>query len=432
MSLDVALQGVATPFYDWTGQRQITALGTNAGSRCLAFQGWRHFKEAFAPELIERAIRESVIPVHHIADPFGGSGTTALAAQFLGIRPTTIEVNPFLADLIEAKLAQYNYSYVVRALSDVMNRASGRNLKLKSPFPGASHTFVEPGVKGRYIFSRKVAERLCAFRAAINDIKNANTRRLFRVLLASSTIFASNILVSGKGRRYRSNWAERPQHPDLIDELFERNVVAALYDLRRYDGRPCRQYRILRGDARCLVDKIQGVELAVFSPPYPNSFDYTDVYNVEMWALGYLSEAGMNRRLRQSTIRSHVQIKRDFTPLTQSASPVLKRTLAKLITVREQLWDADIPKMVSAYFDDMRAVLTGLRRKIQDRGRVFIVVGDSRYANTNISVAKILAEEAPALRYEVCCIEPFRSMRTSPQQGGEHRLRENLMILQAC
>jgi DNA modification methylase len=60
-------------------------LGTNAGSIDLPFQGWRRFKEAFAPELIERAVHESIIPVHHLVDPFGGSGTTALAAQFLGI-----------------------------------------------------------------------------------------------------------------------------------------------------------------------------------------------------------------------------------------------------------------------------------------------------------------------------------------------------------
>ena len=34
--------------------------------------------------------------------------------------------------------------------------------------------------------------------------------------------------------------------------------------------------------------KIGPHDLAVFSPPYPNSFDYTDVYNVELWAMGYL------------------------------------------------------------------------------------------------------------------------------------------------
>ena len=87
-------------FRDWTGDRSIPTIGSNAGSRPLPFQRWRRFKEAFAPEIVERALCETSGVVRHIADPFGGSGTTAIAAQFLGIKPTTIEVNPFLADLI--------------------------------------------------------------------------------------------------------------------------------------------------------------------------------------------------------------------------------------------------------------------------------------------------------------------------------------------
>lgn len=94
-------------FADWTSNRELVSLGTNAGAIALPFQSWRHFKEAFAPELVARAHAESRIPVRVCLDPFGGSGTTALACQFLGVHPITIEVNPFLADLIEAKLSKY-------------------------------------------------------------------------------------------------------------------------------------------------------------------------------------------------------------------------------------------------------------------------------------------------------------------------------------
>ncbi|MBO9625124.1 MAG: hypothetical protein J7484_01965, partial [Microbacterium sp.] len=90
----------ATTFEDWTGGRSVAAIGTNAGSSSIPFQGWKRFKEAFAPELIREAVTRSQIPVRHLFDPFGGSGTSALAAQFLGVHPTTVEVNPFLADLI--------------------------------------------------------------------------------------------------------------------------------------------------------------------------------------------------------------------------------------------------------------------------------------------------------------------------------------------
>ena len=86
-------------FRRWTGSREVKTLGSNAGSEVLPFQGWRNFKEAFAPEIVERALTQTRGKIDHIVDPFGGSGTTALAAQFLGILATTIEVNPYLADL---------------------------------------------------------------------------------------------------------------------------------------------------------------------------------------------------------------------------------------------------------------------------------------------------------------------------------------------
>ena len=83
---------------EWLEGRKPLLLSTNAGTQLVAFQAWRAFKEAFAPELIGQAFEETSAalgrPISTSIDPFGGSGTTALASQFLGVAPTTIEVNP--------------------------------------------------------------------------------------------------------------------------------------------------------------------------------------------------------------------------------------------------------------------------------------------------------------------------------------------------
>jgi hypothetical protein len=107
----------------WTQGREVPTLGTNAGAEVLPFQTWRHFKEAFAPELVARAIKESERTVRRCADPFGGSGTTALTCQFLGVDPVIVEVNPYLADLIEAKLAQYDGAALTRDFGQVLRRS---------------------------------------------------------------------------------------------------------------------------------------------------------------------------------------------------------------------------------------------------------------------------------------------------------------------
>src|SRR5215208_1796907 len=84
----------------------------------LAFQRWYRFKEAFSPRFVADALTHAADllgrRVETCCDPFGGSGTTALTCQFLNVLPTTIEVNPFLADLIEAKLAPYGLIEVMQ------------------------------------------------------------------------------------------------------------------------------------------------------------------------------------------------------------------------------------------------------------------------------------------------------------------------------
>ena len=108
---------------EWTMGRTPVTLSTNAGAKPLAFQNWRHFKEAFAPELVARAVNETSVALGRrpktCIDPFAGSGTTPLACQFLGITPTAIEVNPYLADLIEAKLTPVDGQLVDMRLAEV-------------------------------------------------------------------------------------------------------------------------------------------------------------------------------------------------------------------------------------------------------------------------------------------------------------------------
>lgn len=416
-------------FRDWTGDRSIPSIGTNAGCPPLPFQSWRRFKEAFAPEIVERALCETTGTVRHIADPFGGSGTTALAAQFLGVKPTIIEVNPFLADLIEAKITTLDFDAATAAFGRVVERVATGCAPNRPLFPGAPPTFVEPGQNGRFIFSRAVARRILAYRAAIELEQHECYKRLFRVILASSAIPASNVVVSGKGRRYRRCWRERERDPEIVDDLFRKGVVQAFHDLRRFALRRCLDYTLLRGDARTLSADVGPHDLAVFSPPYPNSFDYTDVYNVELWAMGYLRDSSENVRLRRATLRSHVQLLRDFSS-HGVRSPTLRTTVAALRQVRSKLWNRHIPEMVGAYAGDLAVVMGHLRRGLRSRGRAYVVVGDSRYGGVDIPVARILAEMSETLDFRLLEIEPSRSMRSSPQQGGQHELCEMLVVLE--
>jgi hypothetical protein len=248
------------------------------------------------------------------------------------------------------------------------------------------------------------------------------------VLLGAVALPVSNVVVSGKGRRYRRDWESRPVGREAVDGAFSAAVVKAIYEIRRYQKRLCASYQVLRGDARALIPPNGGYDLAVFSPPYPNSFDYTDVYNVELWVCGYLRSNTDNHNLRLSTLRSHVQIKRSFNAPVHN-SRTLERVASDLDGVRAKLWDQDIPAMVSAYFADMNGILSKLHESLIAGGRIYMVVGDSQYAGVRVPVAQILTELALAAGFQTTAEEPFRSMRVSPQQGGREQLAETLITL---
>lgn len=414
---------------DWLSGREPSHLSTNTGTPLVAFQTWRNFKEAFAPELIAQAFEETSVALgRHIRssiDPFGGSGTTALSSQFLNVRPTTVEVNPYLADLIEAKLASYEVDKLIEDYARVLETYSDFT---DDCFPGAANTFVAPGRNGRYIFSLSVAGRLAGLRHAILGLANPAHRRLFRVLLSSISIDVSNVVVSGKGRRYRRGWENRNVTPDQVLGLFDDAFIRAVYDIRRYKNRGCLDYTLIRGDARKLTPSDGDFDVAIFSPPYPNSFDYTDVYNVELWVGGYLDSKLSNANLRNQTLRSHVQIKRSFDTSIM-ASATLDRVLTELEQIRSKLWNQSIPDMVKAYFGDMYTIMGKISQALTCGGRAYIVVGDSRYHGVQIPVAEILIQLARTLGFEKIADEPFRSMRASPQQGGREELVESLITL---
>lgn len=414
-------------FEDWTRGRAVPHWGTNAGAPELPFQSWRRFKEAFAPEVVARAIRESRRPVESCVDPFGGSGTTALACQFLGVRPAVIEVNPYLADLIEAKLATYDPDALASDLRRVIGLASNAQAP-EPPWVSLPPTFIEPGNGNRWLFDRPVANRIAAVVNAIDKLEDPNHRRLFLVIFGGVLIDVSNVVVSGKGRRYRRRWETRRRIPESVQSLFANAVGAAIRDVNAFGLRRQLGYDVMRGDCRTLLSEVSEIDLAVFSPPYPNSFDYTDVYNVELWILRYLTSMTENRSLRLATLSSHVQIARDFEA-APAGSPALDTALDRLFQERERLWSPWIPEMIGAYFADLVSVLGQLHTVLRDDGSVWLVVGDSRYAGVHVPSGEIVAELASRAGYLVRHVEPSRSMRASAQQGGQAELVETLLVL---
>lgn len=408
----------------FVGKQDLRApLSTAQGVKDVPFQRWFNFKEAFSPKFVIDSIEKTPIKVNTILDPFGGSGTTALTAQLLGIKPTTIEVNPFIADLVESKLQSYELDSLVEEWVRVAKTAELFKPELNVMFAGGPSTLYNREGVERWLFNEAVLYRIAQYRLAIENLDDSSGKRLLRVLLGAILVPLSNVVISGKGRRYRQNWQTRVVNKRDVDRLLESKVNDAIFDISKYSRRKESSYSLLRGDSRERMKEVNSSDLVLFSPPYPNTFDYTDIYNIELWVLGYLNTSQDNQLLRKSTLRSHVQTK--FEVVTPPASETLACTLGKLESVRKELWNKNIPDMVGSYFRDIESILLESKRILSPGGMVGIVIGDSRYANIKIDTAKITKDICKNIGLKYKDSLKIRVMKSSAQQGWARDLDES-------
>jgi hypothetical protein len=338
-----------------------------------------------------------------------------------------VEVNPFLVDLITSKVASVRPSGLLRHYEKVRSAFEIERADQELP-DGMPSTMREPGKGSRWLFSSAVYDTVRALVRGLESVP-VPERRLLRVLLGSTLVQNSNVVINGKGRRYRGGWEARERTAaDLLEDL-DRAVDEAVSDLTRFSVPVGSTHTVLRGDSRALLTKVDTADLAIFSPPYPNSFDYTDVYNIELWMLGYLRNSADNRKLRLRTLRSHVQIGWQSTA-APGASQTLRAVLEELEQNRADLWNRRIPEMVASYFDDMRRILSQLARILPTGRHAVCAIGDSQYAGTHIDVARIIEEMLPTLGFALVKSEAIRSMRTSSQHGGSFDLREHCLVLE--
>ncbi len=414
----------------WLGQYAENApTSSNQGTAKLPFQRWFHFKEAFSPKFVADTLGSLPYTPTHCLDPFGGSGTTSLTCRMLGLQSSSVEVNPFLADLIDAKLTPVSPSTLYAAYEGLI---SGLEVTAgdEELLAGMPPTLVAPGLNGRYVFPADVYATTRALLRRSNSLPS-DQARLIRVLLGSVLVSNSNVVINGKGRRYRRAWQGKEKSAcDLIATL-DAAVDVAASDLARFAGLRKGRQRVIRGDARTALAGLSKGEadVAIFSPPYPNSFDYTDVYNLELWMLGYLSSSSENRALRHRTLRSHVQMKWMTTP-RHAASALLDETLNALRAVRGELWNRNIPEMVGFYFDDLCKIFGQLARILEPGRYVIVAIGDSQYAGVHIDVASILTEALAGMGFRMIEHGAIRSMRNSSQHGGAFALSEHCLVFE--
>lgn len=407
---------------------------TPADNARLPRHRWYSFKEAFSPELVRAAIRaEGCSAEDLVLDPFAGSGTVPLVAASSGLRSVGYEVNPFFAFLARCKLTESTSSAWAQAVSAVR---PSLDVQRESALEGFSTFTPRAGLK-KWLFNTSVIRTFESGWQAADEHSPGSD--LIKLALIGAAMDACNAYRDGKCLRYSRGWQEKPRTEHDFVRAFEKRCSDLEADLKaqpRLEGGA----DIVDGDARStlLHDPDIRFRVAITSPPYLNSFDYTDVYRPELFLGRFTRTREDLRTLRYRTVRSHVQA--DWPkPQCVELSPLLSSCSERIEARKDTLWDHRIPSMVQAYFEDMYRVLKHLRSRARDDGSVWMVVATSAYAGVEVPVDLILGDVGVRAGWSLREVTVLRHLRTSGQNWkrwaaeGTRRpqLRESLVVLEA-
>ncbi|HET8679813.1 MAG TPA: hypothetical protein VFM39_06805, partial [bacterium] len=267
---------------------------------------WYKFKEGFSADLVTHLLNEYFRPIStnlSLLDPFCGVGTSLLAVEELGLsfnlRQITlrgVEVNPYIHFVASTKLNwdRYNPVAMLRAAEKATN---GMVLRQKPIRPTLST------MRNARFISATSLGRLVELRDKIR-VASKGRPELRPLLLGFAAVAEDffNLRKDGRALRYVQKETAVSLERALDDRW--RDMIE---DLQIARPRLQVDFKVDKGDGR-RADRLyrdRQFHIVLFSPPYLNNIDYTEVYKIESWLLGFLQSREEMLSQRRRTFRSH-------------------------------------------------------------------------------------------------------------------------------
>jgi DNA modification methylase len=411
-----------------------------SGNNMAPIHRWFHLKEAYSRHLLPVLLDELKLTQQDelaIGDPFLGSGTTLLSAvdhasasSGTKIRGIGYEVNPALHLISEAKLlaATQPPPGLAQTLSKVQDAVSQvtvspQDVPALSTFHNADY------------FPEGHVWELTRIRKAIEGVVDDTGAKLLAYLcLVMSVAPAGRLRRDGRTLRRE---AREPIRPLLA---FEAACKRVLHDISTYARRPPAAVHLDARNESCLESEwtqgpAQELDLILFSPPYPNNIDYTEVYKTELWALGKISTPEAFRAQRLLTVRSHPSVKfdRSLSYLSDPAQREVQSLIDPILNAipTNSRYRAQMERTVVGYADDMYSCLKACQHQLKSGGFCVYVVGNSVHGTREEPVL-IAGDILMAALAELAGLEvvSIRVARTLPRRKIVSDLvRESVVVL---
>ena len=378
---------------------------------------WHSFKHSYSKGLVDNLITEFGIKKGDwVMDPFCGGGTTLLACKEAGINATGFDILPFSVFLSNVKTRNYD---VKKLLEEKNKFVLNKNISLKIP----ALTNIPIAKKA---FTVGVRKELIKIKQRINKIEDENINDFFNLGLLSILESVSNTSKSGGFLRI----VTRNIKPSKVGILFNAKIESMIHDIGLfYDSTKADGVSInaRQGDARKLTTK-RKYNAIITSPPYPNRHDYSRIYSLEM-LFDFVSSNDDLKKIRYDTLRSHVEARKRHEA-TNYVKTKLLSTLVKQIKTNG-LNNPQVLGMLEGYFEDMYLALKEMYDKLENKGKIALVVSNVRFSGISIPVDEILFEIGKQVGLKPKAIWVARYRGNSSQQMKEYKRvpsRESVVV----
>lgn len=410
------------------------------GNKNKSIHRWFVFKEGFSSDLVDWVSNQYDLDLdrmEYILDPFCGVGTSLLSIQ-LGYRRSNhlelvgVERNPFIASVARAKLNwnRYRVPMIESKLKEIVDLCSHHSYRTYA-IPQLS-TIQNPRT-----FSATTLYDILHTREVVDKICHGTIERQFFQLGWSAAIQpSSGIRRYGRGLRFtrtpRASFRKKvaTQWKMMLDDLKEAHKHYAINDGLKA--------QVIAGDGRTLQNKAltsKHFDLIIYSPPYPNNIDYSEVYKMELFFSGFVNSQDELRKLRLQTFRSHPSIRFADTNYLDNVpdSDWSKRLVKSLLeAVPSDEWRLLRRRLIQGYADDLYIALQRQFDVAKQGALVVCVTGNSLHGKEKhafcIATDLLASAIASAVGFTVRDLRILRPIER--QRGTNPFLRESIVVLQ--
>jgi len=402
--------------------RKLARLVSYVGNKSVPILRLYRFKEAFSLGLVNYFLDKFQATSDGLVfDPFAGMGTTLFGAMLRGLPSLGVERLPVAA-------------FVSKTLPKFLLLEPGSIASTFKRLEVSVDQF-EPAAIADDVSIMKVAfeepylTRLRKWKAAI-DTLSTPLKEIFTLIFLS--ILESTSYASNDGQFLRLKPHKKLTAPD---EALLRKVLQAEADLiaiqRLWGDRAhyVENLPILReGDARDLSNVAFPTRptIIITSPPYPNRYDYSRSYCLEL-CFRFVKNFEELKAVRFGILRSHIESK------AQAGDKPSHAVIAEVMQNLQgrKLNNPRIPIMLTAYFVDMEKCIREWSRVLAPGARVAMVVDNVRFEGQLVPVDLVLSDIAERYGFLIDEIVVARYKGNSSQQMGRYGripVRESITV----